>query len=250
MTRDGRVSCFARVVGVSKSHTYRLLAERSQPLVWQLRDDEQHHLLKVLRAKAGQQIELTDGRGTWARAVVESLSRQQVDVRVISEHEEPRQDYFHLMIGALKPAAMDELLPPLCELGVGRIVVFGQEGVPTHRMNEKVMQRWQRLIEQSIKQCKRAWLPEISVVDDLAAALAGESTRGLFLDPGSEETLAQKLVTATPVTCVVGGERGLDDHEVEQLVGAGWQSARLGQNILRAVTAAMSAAAVVAAINA
>jgi 16S rRNA (uracil1498-N3)-methyltransferase len=50
---------------------------------------------------------------------------------------------------------------------------------------------------------------------------------------------------AAGVALAIGPEGGWSEHEIESFRGAGWTAASLGNNILRAETAAIAATAIV-----
>ena len=49
-----------------------------------LSPEESHHLARVLRVEAGQALTLFDGRGTRAEGVVDSVTKKEVTVRILS----------------------------------------------------------------------------------------------------------------------------------------------------------------------
>ena len=115
-----------------------------------------------------------------------------------------------------------------------------------------MVERWQRILVQSAKQCKRAWLPQIAHYDSVAhltmqlAANDDPTTTQKILLRGTPGDLAlPRLLTARAgrVIVVAGGEKGLASAEEQALLDSGYQPASLGPFVLRAVTAAVAAAA-------
>ena len=230
------------------SHIFRFLGDLRPDQTWRLAGEEAHHFTKVLRLEVGANVEVTDGLGSWGSGEVLAASAREV---VISASQVHRQDKPHLLVeialGALKPGFVDEILPMLCELGVDRVHVFGQVGVSKARLGHKVHDRWQRIVAQSVKQCKRAWLPQVlehDSVADLVRATAGDQGGRVFLRAGTDAPLTSMLPRASSgrILAVIGGEKGFDPTEERTLIAAGFVPASLTQWVLRAVTAAVAAA--------
>jgi 16S rRNA (uracil1498-N3)-methyltransferase len=230
------------------SHIFRFFGKPLNDSTWQLTGDEAHHFVKVLRLGIDEVVEVTDGRGSWVSGTVTSVNSREVNVTISSSHraDNPRIS-LELAIGALRPGVVDEILPMICELGIDRIHVFGQRGVAKTRLGPKVHERWERILLQSIKQCKRPWLPEVvehESVEDLIAASAKSNLARVCLDPLAPILMPHGLrdLGKRDVLAIVGGEKGFDPVEADLLTQAGAVGMRLGDGILRAVTAAVAAA--------
>ena len=247
-------------------HVFRFLGRPTEEDRWILTDEENHHLSKVLRLEVGDTVEACDGEGLWASCLIETIGKNETTLRVVrsnagslSVHQEsPPKLRIVLCIGALKPGSFDEILPHLIELGVDAIHLFHQPGSAKSRLADKAALRWDRLIHQSVKQCKRSWIPQVKTHDDLQTllqitALSGKD-RKFYLSPEGSSSLFDALMSEPQnmrdrevccVCLVVGGEQGLSASEEATLAGAAFKGVRLGRHILRAVTAAISATAVV-----
>lgn len=223
---------------------------------WRLVGEEAHHLVKVLRLEVGAAIEVTDGRGAWIEGLVTSTQGRDVKVKVLAAHEEAmRSSYFVFGIGALKPGSVDDILPALTELGVDEVWVYQQVGGDKGRIQDKVTERWRRVIAQAVKQCKRAWLPALMIFPSVEAMLLAAKSRDaalVVLASGATESLKARLERerGRSVIVVAGGEKGLAPVEEQALATAGFEPAGLGVHVLRAVTAAVAAAAVVSQVRA
>jgi len=121
-----------------------------------LSKDDAHHLFKVLRAEAGEEIVVTDGKGKWAFAAV----GDKVITRT-SDVEEDAEPYpTELFLVPLKGDKSELAVSKLVELGVTSItpVISAQMSVKfkgEHR--DKVLDRWRRIAEESSGQCRRTY---------------------------------------------------------------------------------------------
>lgn len=231
------------------SHLYRFQGLRSAPMSWTLAGDEQHHLLKVLRLTPGDGLEIADGLGWVADAIVASTSKHEVWLTIRSESYTPKPDGSKLRVlalGALKPQTVDELLPPLVELGIDRIIVYPFEGMDTSRLGSKVQERWERIVTSACKQCKRAWWPELVWMPSFSAFLEASQVYNhrLVLDPTADQLLAEWRPGGNgAVMAAIGPEKGFAPQEWQALRSFDFIPVRIGGHVLRAVTAAMATAA-------
>jgi len=234
-------------------HVYRFMGERVSPTEWRIQGDELHHLRKVLRLQIGTEVEICDGAGWSGAGTLTEIAASVALVAVARETftEREMEARFGLAVGALKPSDIDDLIAPLTELGLGRISIFLQAGSDKGRLSERIVERWHRIAEAAVKQCKRAWLPEIRTyanLTELIADHAAERPAGMLvaLDPQGVKTLPEAAHSASDkfVTVIIGSEKGLTEGDVSALRATSSQFCRLGRNILRARTAAIAAGAV------
>lgn len=236
------------------AHLFRFIGAKDGGR-WVLGDEETQHLAKVLKIETGAEVEVTDGRGAWCRGVVVDIKGKVTVIDEIEFHHEPKPPVFvTLAVGAFKPGALDDVLPAAVELGVDEVIVFQNAGTAKFRVQESAQKRWDRIIHQSIKQCKRAWIPTVRVlesVDALVEDTAAVSGLRIVLDAAGEEALHEVMlsVRSERILLVIGSEKGLDASELALLRRSGFTGARLGRNVLRAVTAVPAAMGVVASIR-
>jgi 16S rRNA (uracil1498-N3)-methyltransferase len=222
---------------------------------WLLGEEETQHLAKVVKIPVGGEVEVTNGRGLWCRGRVTAIKGKQTVVEELARHKDaPPNMRVTLAVGAFKPGALDDVLPAVVELGVDDIIVFQNAGTAKFRVQDSAQKRWDRIIHQSIKQCKRSWIPTVQVLDSVDALVADEAARSglrVVLDASGEAPLHQVVLAAKPerLLLVVGSEKGLEDDELALLRRSGFGSARLGNHILRAVTAVPAALGVIASVR-
>ena len=230
------------------AHTYRFFAEHLSPGHWRLEDDEASHALKVLRLDAGTVIEVMDGRGAVGVGKLFIESKTKVfAVDALETMTVPDPIYRCVILGALKPGDIDDLIAPLVELGIDRIIAFRQDDTPRFRVADTAQDRWQRLVRAAVKQSKRPTLVSIDVVDGLAEAITlveGASHKWILLPEAPQDLLkvTQILEGVTAMVTLIGGEKGFSPREESMARAAGYLPVRLGPWVLRARTAAPAAA--------
>jgi len=215
-----------------------------------LPDAAHRHAVQVLRMKQGDALRLFDGRGLEFDAVLDSVSKRESSVRLLSKvivnNESPLT--ITLLQGISRGERMDYALQKAVELGVTRVVP-----VATERCNvqlsggrdEKRWAHWQGIMISACEQSGRSVLPELSMVMSLEDTLL-ENKQGcrLVLDPMAE-TGFTALDKQQNITLLIGPEGGLSEPEIEQAQTAGFESVCFGPRILRTETATVAALAVV-----
>jgi 16S rRNA (uracil1498-N3)-methyltransferase len=230
-------------------HLFRFLGQPSSDdsKRWIIDQSEIMHIQKVLRLKSGEHVEIFDGTGQIATGQLEVESKECfVNIENITKHKKQTATV-ELWVGALKPSSLDDLIPGLVEVGVDVIVVFGQKGGDSGRINDKVLDRWQRIILSATKQSKRPFLCEIYSYDSLDKALTDrlQSTNQLFvLDPQAQISITQTTLSPGTAVLVVGSEKGLNADELRRLDERKAVKLNAGAAILRATTACLVSSAI------
>ena len=108
------------------------------------------------------------------------------------------------------------------------------------------MERWRRIVKEAAQQSRRLDVPDIADPQKLTEIIPNISgTRILLAETEQEKTLKPQLQNASePVTLAFGPEGGWTEDEIRQFEAAGWGTATLGNTILRAETAIISAVAI------
>jgi 16S rRNA (uracil1498-N3)-methyltransferase len=209
--------------------------------------DEVHHLAHVLRARAGDEVRVFDGRGREWVGRLSALTGKSATVEIAHEivpAAEPRVR-LTLAIGLLKGDQMDAAVRDATMLGVSAIqpLSTAHVAVPARaRKSSAALARWRRVAVASAKQCGRAVVPAIQAVTPLKDVLASAAGVPTFmcveprlavhgLDPAGSGQLR-------PIEAVVlvGPEGGWSPKEVEQARAAGVSLVHLGPRTLRAET--------------
>jgi 16S rRNA (uracil1498-N3)-methyltransferase len=219
---------------------------------------EGHHAAVVRRVRVGEQVVLTDGRGTALDAQVTSVGRgdavfsvrasrfvQPSPLRVTVVQAIPKGDRGELAVDLLTEVGVDEIVPWQAERCVSR-----WKGEKVDRGRAK----WDVVAREAAKQSRSTWWPVVSPVAGGAAVveLIGAADAAWVLHEGATQSLTALLaVGAQPasgrVVLVVGPEGGISDTELATFENAGAAAVRLGPSVLRTSTAGVVAATLVLA---
>ena len=211
-----------------------------------LTSDEARHLREVLRLKPGDGVSVFDGEGKEFRCAVVQARREFAELELQEEIEAARPESplkITLAVALLKGEKFDLVVQKGTELGVNEFVPL-----ITHYADIKLrdksdaakrVARWQRIALEAAKQSGRALVPKVGEPKPLGYVLTLSEQCFLFSERGGHG-LTQ--MDTDEVTAIIGSEGGWSDEELDEARAAGTQLITLGGRILRAETAAITAA--------
>jgi 16S rRNA (uracil1498-N3)-methyltransferase len=209
------------------------------------------HLVRVLRARVGQDFDIATGEGV-RRGRIASVSDGRVEFELGEQVSAAGLAEITLILAVFKFDRMEWAIEKCTELGVSRIVPLISRRTDSHlaAASTKRVERWQRIARQAAEQSRRAAPPEIAAPMKVAEVLNFPRVLRIVLAESEERTLLRDVVRPdaadSGIVLAAGPEGGWAEDELQLFRQAGWISASLGNTILRAETAAMAATAVVA----
>jgi 16S rRNA (uracil1498-N3)-methyltransferase len=213
--------------------------------------DHADHLVRVLRARVGQDFDIATGI-TVRRGRITLTRSDRVEFDLGEEVSGASLAEITLLLAVFKFDRMEWAIEKCTELGVSQIVPVIARRTDSHlaAAAAKRAERWQRIARQAAEQSRRAAPPEIAAPVKLAEALNLPAALRIVLAESEDQTLLRDVVKlhaeGSGIVLAVGPEGGWTADELQSFRQAGWISASLGNTILRAETAAMAATAVVA----
>jgi 16S rRNA (uracil1498-N3)-methyltransferase len=217
---------------------------------------ELDHARKVLRLRPGDHVTLFDDTGWEHEAVVQSYSADRGNFEILRSYRPNRESSLAitLAVALTKGEKMDLIIEKATELGAHSIIPFiSSYAVPRLDASkiEKRKERWQRVALSAAKQCGRTHVPEIFPLTDFETLIRQTEPlplKLLFWEKESEHGLKQVREThpsVGSVLIVVGPEGGFSPGEVKLAIDRAFKSIGLGNRILRAETAAVTALSLV-----
>lgn len=217
-----------------------------------LSSSESKHLTRVMRAKRGEIVIITDGLGITYQCSLAATKGGESHLKIISRSRNVGEPARRVTLGlGLSPSTKFDLALQMgVEVGVcGFAPLICEKSKmkmeSAERMKTK-MRRWREIIKASITQCERSRLPEISrpikfkeylkaISSDCAKIIAVPSAVPLDSPPGFE-AIAN---ASQPIVLLVGPESGFSPTEVELAVASGFARLKLPGRTLRTQTAAV-----------
>ena len=212
-----------------------------------------HHLMHVMRAKAGQEVTVVDDEGSVARMEMTAFREEAVTLvlkeRLAANTESPLE--LVLAQCLLKADKMDYVVQKAVELGVTEIVPVKSHNCVVRYDAKKAaarQQRWQKIAEEAAKQCGRTALTEVTPITDLSNLIKEnsdtEDTEIVFCYENEDEITVKSCLQAAKgkrLILLIGPEGGFTLDEAQAVQEAGGKAVTLGPRILRAETAAIAA---------
>jgi len=210
--------------------------------------EETRHLARVLRLGPGARVGVFDGLGMELEAEVLTVAGEEARLRVVRRLPPLGESPLDLVlaIALAKAEAQDLAARQATEMGVKRIIPFicrRSENLDPNRMAAR-LNRWRRAARETLKSCRRSFLPEILAPAGFSGILAGpEELKVIFWEeerPGGGYSFKASAPPAG-VRLLIGPEGGFTLKEVEQARAAGFKVASLGPRRLKVETAALAA---------
>lgn len=220
------------------------------------------HMALVVRLGTGERVEFFDGRGLVLQARLQQVGHNRIRALVTARHQEIRPSLPRLVLAQalLQGKKMDLLVQKANELGVHAMQPLVSRFCDRHGTSDAVLARWQRIVVESCKQCRRAVPmalgpvlppPPLIEADFSWAALRlvahAADTKNAEKEGERPSGLCAEMLQggAEPICLVIGPEGGLHRDELALLQAQGFRSFSLGPRILRAETAALAAMAII-----
>ena len=218
-----------------------------------LRGDEAHHLVRVLRARVGELIELMDGSGRVWKGAIAEINPDSVEVTKLSllTPEQPLSKRVILIQSLCKGEKLEWILQKATELGVAEIYLLNAERsvvkLPKDKITDK-LDRWKKIIIGAAKQSCRSTIPGLHApADCVRLCQALEANLKLLLSENEKEVGLKNIIRGArwrSVAFCIGPEGGWTDHEREVFARHGFTPVSLGSSILRTETAAIATTAI------
>ena len=211
--------------------------------------DDAHHAARALRIRPGEEITISDGRGSVVRARCTDVSPSAVNADVLArDHVEQPVPTVVVYPAVPKAGKLETIVQKLTELGVDEIRPWFAARSVVKWDAKKAAARAERLravAREAAMQSRRAFLPLVTDPEDPSDL--PETTVVLHEVATSPLSTVLPAVVPQRVGIVVGPEGGLAEDEFERLAALGATPASLGSTILRTETASVVGPALVLA---
>lgn len=212
----------------------------------ELTGSEFHHLAHVMRTRKGEHVELVNGQGALAQAIVDNLKKDKAILTIERVDQEKKSPCRLILAQAFpKPNRLEFILEKGTELGVDAFWLF-----PGHHSMKKdcypsQIERARTITIAAMKQCGRLYLPSICVQPPIDQWEAFTQTAFFGdLDPIAplfEVAWRQLNSPSYPIVFMTGPEGGFSSQEERTLTHLGAIGVKLHANVLRTETASIMA---------
>lgn len=205
-----------------------------------LDEEESRHAAKALRARSGQTLLVTDGKGRLAEAVFTVVDQRHTEIAIHSVNESPFPGpQLTLAISPLKnPDRLEWLVEKATECGVYTIVPMLCERTEKPSVN---LRRLHHIALSAMKQSRRVWLPEIPGLLPFSEVVSRSAVMKLIPHCREEQSRDELsgIIPGTSTLVCIGPEGDFTENEIDLALQHGFQGISLGNYRLRAETAGM-----------
>ena len=210
-----------------------------------LQGSDVSHIRNVLRLKVGDQVEVLDGEGSLYLVNLADINTNSIKGEILSSEKinTESQLMIHLGQSLIKGNGFDIILKKSVELGVHSISPLITERTVVKSDSNKKFPRWEKIIEESSKQCGRSSIPKISnkitCLEMFLQETKNSDLKLIFWEMEKNKGLSDINPKAIPrsTSVLIGPEGGFTVKEVETARSYGFLSIGLGPRIFRAETA-------------
>ncbi len=221
-----------------------------------------HQLINVFRFKADDKVILFDGSGFEFECEIISVSKKEIIFKILSHSTKAPRDEktrkVSLYLALIKKGNFELAVEKCTEIGVTEIHPIISERSEKKDLN---LERLNKIVKEASEQSGRVTLPEVFEITDLEKSVSQAVAEGKVCVTFHTDTATSFKITQTnslhltqtnrsesclnnfegEVAAFVGPEGGWTEKEMELFKKNNFQIHSLGQNILRAETAAMVA---------
>lgn len=188
----------------------------------------------VFRYKVGDEVLLFDGKDEYLAAFLDLTKEAKFLLKEKTKSFEKKNREVWLGLSMLKGEHTEMVIEKATELGVSGIILVQTDRVIKKGAN---LERLQKIAIEAAEQCGRVDVPEISVSEDLEKLLESDFDQKIVLNIGGERL--EKINTDGKVLILVGPEGGWSESEEKMFKEKGLKVKSIGENVLRAETAAI-----------
>jgi RNA methyltransferase, RsmE family len=211
-----------------------------------LDENSSRHIVQVLRMQPGEKLNLTDGKGVSALAIIQEANKKRCIVNITDRqiHAGPGR---RILVGLalLKNASRFEwFLEKATELGVTEIIPLKTARTEKQQFR---MERMKGILESALIQSRQVWMPVLHEPQNFIPWLENIHADQKFIahcDPGAKRRLGEMINTnLSSQLILIGPEGDFTEEEIKRSLDAHFIAVELGDNRLRSETAAVAAAA-------
>jgi len=207
-----------------------------------IKGDEFHHIKNVFRKQTGDEILLTNGNGILAKAEISEIFKTEIIVNILSVNKlNFSEQKIAIAFPFLKNKHDNLIVEKLTELGVKDFFpIITKRTV----QKPKPIEKFEKITISAIKQCDNVFLPKVHQTVKLSQffkTLQTENYQPVVALETEKEKLLSDVVSITNICIIIGPEGGFSEEEIAFIKEQNIPTFKLGNHILRAETAAISA---------
>ena len=207
-------------------------------------EEEAGHCLRVLRLTVGDEVMLTDGKGSFYKAVISAATNKRCQLKVIEElpQEKGWTGWLHLAMAPTKNMDRTEwFTEKATEIGFDELTFLNS------RYSERKViktERIEKILVSAVKQSLKASKPVLNEMMDFNKFISQEFHGQKFIchcNEGEKKLLKDVVIPGEDAVILIGPEGDFSPEEVAKAMACGFIPVSLGKSRLRTETAALVA---------
>ena len=209
-----------------------------------LSPEDSRHVVKSLRMKTGDEINITDGKGFCYSACIEDANFRKCTFSIHGSDRKEKNWNFYLHIAVAPTKNIDRFewfLEKATEMGIDEITPILTDNSERKRIK---MDRCKRILQSAMKQSHKFILPKINnlqTFSDFIKSTSHEENKFIAHCYEDKKAAVKNLKTPDRLTIVIGPEGDFTQEEVSLAQNANFTPLSLGDSRLRTETAAVFA---------
>lgn len=205
-----------------------------------------HHLLQVLRKKAGERFIMFNGNGGEFDATLISANKKTACVEIGEWHQRAVESELSIHLGQAisRGERMDYAIQKAVELGVSAITPLLTEYCQVQLSENRIDKRvghWQTIAISAAEQSGRCVVPVVHSPMPFDQWILQDAGLKLICCPRQEKSMVISTNQSKNMMLAIGAEGGFSDQEVRSALQENFASLSLGPRILRTETATVVA---------
>lgn len=207
--------------------------------------NDYRHIVKVLRFSVNDKIILFDVKGLEYDCVIKEILKKELTLEIINQYTINRESDLNIILfqAITKGDKMDLIVQKATELGVNSIYPVATERSEVRNTNK--ISRWQKIADESIKQCGRTKSPSVNTEIKFNEVFDIPKSDLNLIFYENEKSLKIKNLKVNKninsVSILIGPEGGFSENEVKIAELSNFKSISVGPRILRSETASITA---------
>ena len=212
-----------------------------------INDSENYrHIARSLRARCGEKLLLIDEKQTQYETIISEITSKEIICDIQTNYRSKRDLEFDLYLAQspLRSDAQLTVMEKATELGIRAVFPVATDNCAL-KINKR--EKWQKVMVEASKQCERAIIPTCHNLTTLEEVLTKDFDKIiLFAERSTDQTLKQYLknnpiIKGEKILVIIGPEGGFSDREFEYFKEKSIPLITLGNLILKADTAVITA---------
>ena len=218
----------------------------------ELPEEEANHCVRVLRLNEGDEILVTDGKGTFYKAAIRRANTKHCEISILEIWRQPELWNFKLHIAVAPTKNMDRMewfVEKATEIGIDTITCLNCR---FSERKEVKTARLEKILVSAMKQSQKATLPRLNGMTDFKRFISEPFDGRKFIAHCEEEEkplLKHVYHPGENALILIGPEGDFSPEEIRLAKENGFEAISLGESRLRTETAALVACHTIHVLN-